>query len=85
MHQAKKHFWYYASLIAILLLGLFLIVLNGQNKQMQMLTIVILAVAYLFWSLLHQYLHHRLHVKIVVESILIASLGIAVSLLLFNS
>ena len=48
MLKIKKHFWYYASLIAILSVGLCLIILNAHNKQLQMLTVVILAVSYVF-------------------------------------
>ena len=83
-HRLKKHFWYYLSLTIILTLGLVLIVLTAYDKQLQMMVIVMTTIIYVAWSLLHHYLHHSLTVKIVIEYILIASLGLTLSLFLFN-
>lgn len=82
--KIKKHFWYYTSFATLQVLGLTLILLTAHNKQLQLMVIIMTTILYLFWSLLHHYIHHSLPAKIVVEYVLIASLGITISLFIFN-
>lgn len=82
--RIKKHFWYYISLTGILTLGFFLIIFTAHSKPLQMTAVIMTTVLYVFWTLLHQYIHHSLPVKIVVEYVLIAILGVSISLFLFN-
>ena len=80
----NEHILYYISLAAILFLGLFLILSLGPNKQLQMTVFVILSIFYVIWGLLHHFINHELTTKLVVEYILIASLGIAIMLFLLK-
>lgn len=80
-----KHIWYYGSFIAIQLLGLALVLSTAYDKQLQMMTMFITTFFYIFWSLLHQHMHHHLNAKIVTEYVLMGSLGITISLLFFNT
>lgn len=83
LHTAK-HIWYYSTLSIILLAGLALVVLLAPHKQYQIIAVMLIAFFYMVWSILHQYLHHHLTSKIVIEYVLIGSLGIVLSLFLFN-
>lgn len=82
--RIKKHLWYYVSLAGILTLGFLLIIFTSHSKPLQMTAVIMTTVLYVFWTLLHHYIHHSLPVKIVVEYILIAILGVSLSLFLFN-
>ena len=79
-----KHLFYYIFSIAILCIGLFLILINNHDNKMQALFIAMTATCYVLWSMVHHYVHHELHPRVVVEYLLIASLGIVLSLYLFN-
>lgn len=80
----RHHLWYYIVTMIIFSLGLILIALNEQNSNLQALLIAMTATCYFVWSLLHHYVHHELHLWIVIEYILFASLGVVLSLYLFN-
>lgn len=72
----KKHLGYYISLLAILFLGV-LIAFNSSDKQFQLLVTVVTAFFYTVWGVLHHALNHELTAKIVIEYVLMATLGIA--------
>lgn len=74
----KKHIFYYVALIFMCLLTLLLVKLVNFSQQEQFLVIVILGFFYALWGILHHALHHSLRIRIVIEYIIIASLGIAV-------
>jgi hypothetical protein len=76
MQFLKKHYGYYAGLLIIALGGLFLITRTGVDYQLKMLLIVLITLFYIVWGVLHHYIHHDLTVKIVLEYVLIGSLGI---------
>jgi hypothetical protein len=80
----RQHFWYYIVTILIFGAGLVLIAVNSDNSKLQAMLIPMIATCYFMWSLLHHYIHHELHLWVVVEYILFALLGIALSLYLFS-
>lgn len=82
--KINEHVAYYISLIAIFALGVFLIFSAAPNKQLQMLIFVILAFFYVIWGVLHHIINHELTSKIVVEYILIATLGVAIMFFLLK-
>lgn len=71
----NKHIGYYLSLVLILSLGL-LLTFSITDKQSQMLIIALTAFFYVGWGILHHFIHHELTPKIVVEYVLIGSLGL---------
>lgn len=83
-HLESKHVMYYLFAGAIFLIGLVLIALNDHDNKLQALFIAMTATCYLLWSSVHHYVHHQLHPRVVVEYILIASLGIVLSFFLFS-
>ena len=82
--KISEHLIYYISLAVILSMGLFLILSLAPNKQLQMTVFVVLSIFYVIWGLLHHFVNHELTTKLVVEYILIASLGIAIMLFLLK-
>lgn len=79
-----KHFWYYLLSVFFQVVGIILVYLFAYNKSIQMNIIVLTTIFYIFWSLLHQYIHHNITAKIVVEYVLIGFLGFTLSLFMFN-
>ncbi len=75
---------YYVSFAIIQSIGFVFVLLTAYDKQVQLLIITLTTFFYIIWALAHQYIHHHLNAKIMVEYILIGTLGVAVSLLLFN-
>ncbi|MFH1832577.1 MAG: hypothetical protein ABH816_00220 [Candidatus Levyibacteriota bacterium] len=85
MISFKKHLIYYSSLFAILSLG-FVITFNlAPDKRLQTMGVVMTAFFYVTWGILHHFINHDLTVKIVVEYILIGSLGMTIVLFLLKT
>jgi hypothetical protein len=70
--------YHYLSLILILVLGLFLFYLYLGYPDKQMMTIIGISILYVVWGAIHHYLQGDLHIKIVVEYILIAAVAILI-------
>ena len=75
--KAKMHLGYYASLCLILAFGFFLVYLLSPNRGLQILIVVLTTIFYVFWGIVHHFLNHDLHLKIVVEYMLIGILGLS--------
>lgn len=75
VQRLKNHLGYYLSLLAILTLGLVLTSLF-QDKQSQILIMTFTVFSYVGWGVIHHKINHELTPKIVVEYVLIGSLGL---------
>ena len=84
MKKHKNHLEYYACLGIILLTG-FLLAIQFTHKTNQMFTVVVIAFFYVLWGILHHILHHNINTKIVIEYIIISSLGMTVVLFLLQT
>lgn len=82
--KINEHILYYISLIIIFAVGAFLISLVSPNKQLQMGIFLLIAVFYVIWGILHHFINHEISKKIVVEYILIATLGVAIMFFLLK-
>ncbi len=80
----SDHLLYYTSLVGILALGLILVYSSSPDKSMQMLIVIGMSISYTFLGIVHHLLNHDLATKIVVEYVLIAMLGIAISFFIFK-
>lgn len=78
--KIKMHIGYYISLIAILAFGFLLVFLSSPNRNLQMMTVVLTTLFYIFWGIIHHVINHDLHAKIVVEYVLIGGLGLTIVL-----
>lgn len=77
MLSKSKHLGHYISLILILGFGIAAFSFASSHKSFQMAIIVLTALFYVFWGIFHHSSNHSLNTKIVIEYVLIGSLGIA--------
>lgn len=70
------HLFHYLILAVILLLGFSAFFFFSGNKSVQFLAIVAASIFYFLWGVFHHYLEGDLHVKIVVEYLVIALLAV---------
>ncbi len=83
-NHLRKHHTYYGSLLVMQLLGLYLTYLTAFDFRLQMLVVVMTTFIYIGWALLHHYVEHDITTKIVLEYILIGSLGITTAFFLLK-
>lgn len=81
----KKHFFYYISLIACISVAVLLVRNFAYQKQLQMSVVVGLGIVYALWGIVHHKMHHTLRTKIVLEYVVVASLGVAAILFILKS
>jgi len=84
MKDFTKHLSHYVGLIGVLVVGALGIINFNYDKGLQMAIAVGVAGAYITWGIVHHHLHRDLHISVVVEYILIASLGVIVTLSILN-
>lgn len=75
-----KHLIYYLSLIVILFLGIYLIIQSSYNRNLQLLVVLVTALFYILWGIIHHLINHDLTPKIMVEYLLMGGFGAAVAL-----
>lgn len=80
----RKHIAYYFFLLLILLLGLILSFYFSFDRQLQMLAIIMTAISYVVWGVSHHFVHHDLTPKIMIEYVLIGSLGMSIVLFIIK-
>jgi len=73
----SEHTIYYLILAAILYLS-FLLAHTSSDRGFQIGVVVAATFFYVLWGIMHHLLNHDLHVKIVVEYMLIGSLGLSI-------
>jgi hypothetical protein len=82
----KKISNYYLILLVILNFGALMFYLLRFSPLYQMWVMMLTSLAYIFWGLIHHYLEEDLHIKVVLEYILIAMLvNLIVLTLLFRA
>ena len=74
----RSHKAYYLLLAGMQAAGFFLILFAKGDKKLEFTYIVLSTLFYLIWALVHHYLDHDLHVKVVVEYVLMSILGVSV-------
>lgn len=77
--HVKTHVGHYLPLLAIFV-AVILFITQVQNKQTQAAIAVAAAFFYVVWGIFHHMISHDLTVKIVIEYILIGSLGMSILL-----
>lgn len=75
-----RHIWHYGALLAVLILGFFLTMQTASDKTLQLTIVLITTLFYIIWGLLHHLIEHDLTARIVVEYVLIGSLGASIVL-----
>jgi hypothetical protein len=83
-YSTKNHTAYYVSLILMLGLGFTLVMLSKGNPMMQKIAFIMTAFFYVVWGIVHHVVHHDTSVKVVIEYVLIGTVGICLALLLIR-
>jgi hypothetical protein len=78
MKEIKKHIFHYLSLLAILVAGVIGFWLFSYDRLFQVAVGVAIAVSYVAWGIVHHTIHEDLHASVVIEYILVASLGLVI-------
>lgn len=80
----KRHLGYYISFFLILIGGMFVIFQNQGDKTLTLEFVSLIAFFYVLWGLLHHLVHHSVTLRIVIEYIVVALLGVAVIFFILN-
>ena len=73
--KSFRHITHYAVMLFIMIAGIVSIVFTGRNLSTQTGIIVMLALSYLIWGIVHHSLENTLHSEVVIEYLLLAVLG----------
>jgi hypothetical protein len=77
-YRKKRHLLYYIGLLVVLASGLVLIAQSLHDLNLVMGVTIFMSFFYVAWAILHHYIHHDIHAKVVIEYVLIGMMGIAV-------
>jgi len=78
MKKITKDIQHYLPLIGILLAGILGFVWFSYDKGFQAAVVIAVAIAYVSWGLVHHAIHRDLHLSVIIEYIVIASLGLVI-------
>lgn len=78
MDDFSKHFVHYVALFAVLAAGIVGFYIFSYERLFQAAVAVSVAVAYVVWGLVHHSIHKDLTPSVLVEYILIATLGLII-------
>lgn len=80
----KKHLGYYVSFLLIVGASIFLVFQNMSDKNLILIFVSFFAASYVLWGILHHLVHHSVTLRIVIEYIVVALLGVAVIFFILN-
>jgi len=71
-----KHPLHYFVLLCLQLAGLWAIFWFNYVPTWQFLSVLYMAVVYIVWGVIHHKIHKTLHIKIILEYVVVASLAV---------
>ena len=80
MKKILKHLPHYLSLAGILVAGIVGFMVFSYDRSFQIAVAIGLSLAYVAWGVIHHAIHRDLYLSVVVEYIVVASLGLVVML-----
>lgn len=78
MKQIAKHLPHYLSLIGILVAGALAFRIFSYDRFFQMAVATAVAVSYVFWGIIHHAIRKDLYFSVIIEYIIVASLGLVI-------
>jgi hypothetical protein len=78
MKRIAKHLPHYFSLLGILSAGFVAFWFFSYDRLFQTAISIAVAASYIVWGIVHHYIHHDLTVSVVIEYLVIASLGMVI-------
>jgi hypothetical protein len=86
MTRITKHLPHYVPLAAIILAGVFGFLIFSYDQAFQIMILVAVSVSYVLWGVIHHKIHDDLSLFVIIEYLVIATLGLVVVLsLLFRA
>ena len=86
MKNLARHLPHYLSLIGIFVAGTLGFALFSYDRVFQAIIAISLAVSYVTWGIIHHQIHKDLYLAVVIEYLVVASLGLIIILsLIFRS
>ena len=73
--DVRIHLIHYLVLVAILTIGLGSLLVFSYDRNLQLLIGGATALAYFFWGIIHHRLEDNIHLKVVVEYMLVAAIA----------
>ncbi|EKD62537.1 MAG: hypothetical protein ACD_52C00135G0006 [uncultured bacterium] len=80
MKKIAKHLPHYFGLIGILLAGALGFIVFSYDRIFQIYISVAVASAYVIWGAMHHSAHRDLYLEVVIEYVVVASLGLMIVL-----
>jgi len=80
MRKFAKHMPHYFSLFGLLLAGILGFAIFSYDRIFQIYTAVAVASAYIVWGAFHHALHKDLYLEVIIEYVVISSLGLIIVL-----
>lgn len=78
MKKFAKDISHYLPLLGIFALGVLAFALFSFDRLFQVAVSIAIAAAYVVWGVVHHYLHGDLHLSVIIEYIVVASLGLVI-------
>ncbi len=76
--KASRHIQHYLPLLGILLAGAFGVYYFSYDRAFQAAITSAVAAGYVVWGVIHHYLHRDLHLSVIIEYIVVATLGLVI-------
>jgi hypothetical protein len=80
MKKISKDLPHYLSLASVLIIGLIAFIVFSYERAFQIAVAIAVAVAYVVWGIVHHAIHRDLELIVVIEYLVVASLGLVVIL-----
>ena len=77
-NEIKKHTLYYTAFLLILVFGTISILAAAPNRELQMRFVAFTTIGYILFGIVHHMYTHDISIKIVVEYVLMGSLGMTI-------
>lgn len=78
MKSFSHHLSHYLPLLGILLAGFSGLVWFSYDRSFQILVAIALAISYVIWGIIHHLIHKDLYLAVVIEYLVVASLGLVI-------
>jgi len=73
--KSLRHLGHYIILLIFMGLGIISVLFTGKDLSLQTAVVILLALSYFVWGLVHHALEKELHMEIVLEYLLFSVLG----------
>jgi hypothetical protein len=78
MKSFARHLPHYLPLLGLLLAGFLGLVLFSYDQSFQIIVAIAVAVFYVVWGVIHHLIHKDLYLAVVIEYLVVASLGLVI-------